>query len=246
MLLSSSTSLPPAHSTCYPGMPPCSHSHAARPGTSVEPKVTHARGRGSRTAPRGWGDTHLACRGRRRQKHQQERQQQRGRPGRRPRAHGGSPLSAPACPVTRRLCGHRVPCATRVGEPGCDARLASPPGAGFVGLSQAVRPSLPTEVFDCGSKGGKKWLRSRPRSPPLQLTRQCPSDLGIVPSRRENTVRCGTGGRRSRVRGWEMMLPRSWGLGGAGGRGSEVGNLGVCAGEAAERGGGSGQRPCPD
>lgn len=161
---------------------------------------SHARtGQGLKDCAPRVGGTHLACRGRSRQKHQQELQQQSGRPGRRPRAHGGRPLSAPACLVTRRLCGHRVPCATRVGEPGCEARLASPPGAGFVGPSQAVRPSLPTEVFDCGSKGGKKWLRSRPRPPPPS-THQA---MSLRPGHRAQQTRkyCALRGRWAQIRG---------------------------------------------
>lgn len=78
---------------------------------------------GGRAAP-----THLAGRRRRHQEHQQELQQEHLRSGRRPGAHGGRALRARASPGTRRLLGHRVSCAARLGEPGWKARLATRPG----------------------------------------------------------------------------------------------------------------------
>lgn len=158
------------------------------------------RGAGEGVAPPG---THLARGGREHDQHQQHRQQrqQRGRPPRRPGAHGGRGLSVPACPGARRLSGDCAPCAARAGESGCEAHLASRRGAGFAGLSRAV-PSLPTEAFDCGSKGGKKWLRSRPR-PPLLLNSpgNVPPTWAFCPGGEKGLSACGAGGRGSRLRG---------------------------------------------
>lgn len=104
-----------------------------------------------------------------------------------PRGAWWAPARSPGASRDPQALRPPVPCVARAGEPGCGARLASPPGAGFVGLSSAVRPS-PLRL-EGGCKGGEKRLRSRPRPPPLQLTRHCPCDPGLVPRRREKAAR---------------------------------------------------------
>lgn len=112
---------------------------------------------------------------------------------------------------------------------GCEAHLASRPGAGFAGLSRAV-PSLPTEAFDCGSKGGKKWLRSRPRPPRLlNSPGNVPPTWASCPGGEKGLSACGAGGRGSRLRGEGGDAPKVSEPGR--GRGVRVGGgeIGGCA-----------------
>lgn len=130
---------------------------------------------------------------------------------------------------TRRLPGHHVPFVARAAESGCEARLANRSGADFVGLSRAVRPS-PPRLFDCGSKGGKKWLRSRPR-PTSPSTHQA---MSFRPGRRAQEARkgCAPVGQVGEDPGLgvkEVMLPRSWSRGGARGLRAGGGDFWGCA-----------------
>lgn len=187
--------------------------------------------------------THLALRGRRHQEHQQERQQQRRWPRCGPRAHGGRPLRAPAWSRDPQALGPPRPRRGALWEPGGEARLASPPGAGFVGLS------LPTEASREGRSG------SGPALVPPPLPSNSPGDVPQPRAARaggEKRLRaCGAGARGARVRGaggdapevQESRRGKGVRVGVRGGE-SEVGNWGVCNGEVAEQGGGSGQRPC--
>lgn len=62
-----------------------------------------------------------------------------------------------------------------------------PAGRGVFCRAPQRRPSLPTQAFDGGSKGGKRWLRSRlrPPSPPTHRARS------LRPGRRAQEVRKG-------------------------------------------------------
>lgn len=146
------------------------------------------------------------------------------------------PAPRPRASRPRGLSGPRAPGAARGGESGREAALARRPGS-------ARCPSLPTPAFDCGSKGGKKWRRSRPR-PPRPSTHQA---LSLRPGRRareRGTAAPAGQGASTQGPGRRGDAPEVRAPGGAGVR---VGAGSVGARDGRRPGsGGSGQRPCPD
>lgn len=191
-----------------------------QPGVCLEPTDTAPTSRGSRPAlpadgagcqgKRGGGravphpsspGTHLALRGRRHQEQKQERRQQRRRPRRGPRAHGGRPLRAPAWSRDPQALGPPRPLRGARWEPGGEARLASPLGAGFVGLS------LPTEASREGRSSSGPALVPPARSPPtLQATSLSPGQRA-----REARKGCAPAGQVAAGPGQgvqEVMRPR--------------------------------------
>lgn len=70
-----------------------------------------------------------------------------------------------------------------------------------------------TQAFDCDSKGGKKWPRSRPR-PPSQLARHCPFNQASCPGSEKGlgALRAGRwaliqgqGERDDSLRSWDSL-----------------------------------------
>lgn len=128
-----------------------------------------------------------------------------------------------------------------------------PAGAGFVGLSRAARPS-PLRLLTAAPREGRSGSGPALVPPPPPPTHQA---VSLRPGHRAREHSSGRAlrGRWARIQGKgfgddapEVPGPRrARGEGGREGRrGWEVGSLGVCAGEAAGPGEGSGQRPCPD
>lgn len=136
-----------------------------------------------------------------------------------------APAQSPGVSRTRSLSSHRVPCVARVGEPGCEVRLASRPGAGFVGLSRPVRPS-PLRRLTVAPREGRSGSGPALVPPPLQLTRQCPSNLGVVPGRRARAARLR--GKWAGIQGTGLRRRCSQGPGAEAEQGVRVGGRELC------------------